>query len=248
MKLKPLVIANWKMHKTHEEAKAFIMALKNHLHPSVEVGITPSFTALESGVVAASGSSLLMGAQNVHEAPSGAFTGEISARQLSALGVSYVLLGHSERRHIFKETSKTIALKVKSAVSEGLLPVLCIGETLEERETGKTEEVLAKQLKESLEDVTLSRLVVAYEPVWAIGTGKVATPDLAEKAHHFIYTELAKHFGTEFADRVPLLYGGSVKQEHMKELLQEPHIHGVLVGGASLDVTSFGHIIRESVQ
>ncbi len=250
MKPKPLVIANWKMHKTHLEGKQFIEALAPHLKPSVDVWITPSFTALSTAVEAAAGSSLKIGAQNMHEAPQGAFTGEISAEQLKALGVSYVLLGHSERRHIFHETSARICAKVKAALSVGLTPVLCIGETLEQRESGKTDAVLKQQIDESLKGFSaqdLHALVLAYEPVWAIGTGKVATPELAEEAHIVAKNHMQQLFGKPFADNLRILYGGSVKGEYMELLLlKEPYIHGVLVGGASLEVSTFAHIIQEA--
>jgi len=229
----PIIAANWKMYKTGSEAKQFIEQLKS-LHPTAQVWIAPPFTALST--VAALNSSFVIGAQNMHEAEEGAFTGEISARMLKEAGAKFVILGHSERRRLFHETDGTIHLKVKRAIEHGLIPLLCIGETAEERETGKTEEVLARQLKVALKDISAEKLVVAYEPVWAIGTGKTATPEMAEAAHQFCRSFVS--------DKTPILYGGSVTPETAPELFKQPNIDGALVGGASLDAQKFYNITR----
>jgi triosephosphate isomerase len=233
------VIANWKMHKTAEEARAFIETLRSKISPGRHVGIAPSFTSLPAALDAALGTDIEIGAQNMHSEREGAFTGEVSAPMLKELGVGFVILGHSERRQHCSETDPLIRKKILLAYAEGLTPVLCIGESGLEREEGREKEVLHRQLEGCLHAVSaeaLLRLQIAYEPVWAIGTGKTATPDIARAMHGQIRTYLEGRMGKESARKVPLLYGGSVKRETLPLFSQVKEIDGVLVGGASLDV------------
>jgi len=245
MKKQAIIVANWKMHKTAAEAASFIKAVA----ASVQDGAPDSllfavpFTAIQAAVDAASGSSIKIGAQNMHEAEQGAYTGEISAAMLHEAGASFVILGHSERRRLFGESDVRIRAKVKRALASGLRPLLCIGETLEEREAGEIEQVLERQLESAFEGLSyleLERLLIAYEPVWAIGTGLSATPSMAQEAHRICRAFLEK-FGAGF---VPLLYGGSVKAEMMRELMAEKDIDGVLVGNAALQLGSLLQIIN----
>lgn len=235
-----MIIGNWKMYKTAAEAREFILKLLPLIKDiSRPVFLAVPFTALASSVEAAKGSQIIIGAQNMHDAPEGAFTGEISAGMLKEIGAEFVILGHSERRQFFHETNEWINRKVKRALKEKLKAILCIGESAQQREDGKTREVLSHQLKESLQGLTereRESLVVAYEPVWAIGTGKTATPDMAQETHAFCRTLLSK--------KIPILYGGSVKPENIVDLMKEPDIDGALVGGASLNVDSFAKIIH----
>ncbi len=242
----PIVVANWKMYKTIPEAQEFVRMLMPQINKDTQlkVFLAVPFIALP---VLAQESALFVGAQNMHDAEEGAFTGEISAKMLKSCGAHFVILGHSERRTLFQETSSWINRKVKRAVKEGLVPLLCVGESLQEREEGRTQEVLFTQLEESLEDLTaqeLSTLIIAYEPVWAIGTGKTATPELAQETHALIRTFLAQKWGSAFAEETPILYGGSVKAENSVALIGQKDIDGALIGGASLDVTSFAKIIH----
>ncbi len=238
------ITANWKMHKTVEEAVGFVRELEPHLRDlsGVEVAIAPPFPALAALRAELEGTPIALAAQNAHPEPAGAFTGEISVAMLRALGCSYVIAGHSERRTLFGETSAFVARKVVAAQAEGLAPILCVGEGLEEREAGRTFQVVGDQLEASLEGAG-PELVVAYEPVWAIGTGRTATPEIAQEVHAFIRERLAKRFGAA-ADRVRIQYGGSVKPENASALMSQPDIDGALVGGASLDPESFSAIIR----
>jgi triosephosphate isomerase (TIM) len=243
----PLVAGNWKMHKTVEEAEQFIAALLPRVS-SVErtdVAICPTFTALAAMVDSARGSRVAVYAQNMHQADEGAFTGEVSAPMLSELGVHGVVLGHSERRAMFGETDKALALKVPKALEAGLLPVLCVGETEEERERGDMQRKLRQQVQEDLarlEPEQLGEVVIAYEPIWAIGTGKVATPEQAQEAIAFVRA-LVGDRSREQAQRTRILYGGSVKVDNAAELLTLPDVDGALVGGASLDAESFAAIV-----
>lgn len=248
MKRRPLIAGNWKMHKTVPETLAYIEAFK----PLVagvddrDIMLAPPFTALDAAQRALEGTNIALGAQNCHWEEEGAFTGEVSPRMLADLGVTYVIIGHSERRHIFGETDEMIRRKVEAALRHELVPILCIGERLEEREAGKTLSVLERQLKEGLKGLSASDLrdlVVAYEPVWAIGTGKTATPEQAEEAHAFCRKLLAGMFGEEFAERTRILYGGSVKPENVVGLMARPDIDGALVGGASLKPDVFARIV-----
>ncbi|HNA62770.1 MAG TPA: triose-phosphate isomerase [Rhabdochlamydiaceae bacterium] len=241
----PIIAANWKMYKTGEEAQKFFQELYQRLpEPTVMVFIAPSFTALLPCAIAAEEMSYLLGAQNMHGADEGAFTGEVSANMIREVGASFVIIGHSERRRLFHESDEIIHQKMKKAFSADLLPLLCIGETIEEREAGKTMAVLEKQLKIALGTCPPADLVIAYEPVWAIGTGKTATPAIAEEAHAFCRLLLGELWGKESAEKTPILYGGSVTPETASELAKQPNIDGALVGGASLDVEKFLKIIE----
>jgi triosephosphate isomerase len=243
----PLVAGNWKMYKTVAEAERFIQALLPRVSTTenVDVAICPPYPALQAMVDSARGSRVQVMAQNMHYAAEGAFTGEVSAPMLSELGVHGVILGHSERRELFAETDKALTQKLPAALEAGLLPVLCVGETEEERERGDTERKLRHQVREDLARVPDERLgdvVIAYEPIWAIGTGQVATPDQAQEAIAFIRALVADR-DRDQAQRTRLLYGGSVKPDNASELLALPDVDGALVGGASLDAESFAAII-----
>jgi triosephosphate isomerase len=243
----PLIAGNWKMHKTVEEAEAFIGALLPRVSSveRAEVAICPTFTALQAMVDSTRGSRVAVYAQNMHQADDGAFTGEVSAPMLCEVGVQGVVLGHSERRELFAETDKALALKVPAALAAGLLPVLCVGETEEERERGDTQRKLRHQVQEDLARIELEQLgdiVIAYEPIWAIGTGQVASAEQAQEAIAFVRA-LVGDRSREQAQRTRILYGGSVKPENAAELLALPDIDGALVGGASLDAESFAAIV-----
>ena len=242
----PFIAGNWKMHKTVAEAEQFIAALlpKVAALDGVELGICPPFLALQAMVDSARGSQVGVYAQNMHEADAGAFTGEVSAPMLSEIDVHGVVLGHSERRQYFGETDRALQRKVPRALEAGLTPILCVGETEDERERGETERRLRHQVQEDLEKVPLERLadvVVAYEPVWAIGTGRVATADQAQEAVAFVRA-LVANFDEAAAERVRILYGGSAKPDNAAELMALPDVDGALVGGASLDPGDFAAI------
>ena len=247
----PLIAANWKMHKTVSEAVAFAEELKEKLRSSppretVETLIAAPSTALQALSGALRDSPIALAAQNVHSEPRGAFTGELSAAMLADVGCRYVIVGHSERRSLFGETSAVVSAKAGAALSQGLLPIVCVGETLAEGEAGRTFDVIGEQLEESLAAVPSGRgpeIVIAYEPVWAIGTGRTATPELAQEAHAFIRAQLAKRFG-EASAQIRIQYGGSVKPDSVAGIMAQPDIDGALVGGASLDPASFFAIIR----
>jgi triosephosphate isomerase len=243
----PLIAGNWKMHKTVAEAEAFIGALLPRVSSAdgVDVAVCPTFTALEAMVESTRGSRVAVYAQTMHHADHGAFTGEISAAMLTEIDVAGVILGHSERRELFGETDRALALKVPAALAAGLLAVLCVGETEEERERGDTERKLRHQVQEDLAQVDAARLgeiVIAYEPIWAIGTGQVATPEQAQEACAFVRALVADR-SREQAQHTRILYGGSVKPDNAAELLALPDIDGALVGGASLDPESFAGIV-----
>jgi triosephosphate isomerase (TIM) len=249
MPRKKLIAANWKMYKTPEQARDFfrdfLPLVKDHERD--EIVVCPTFLALDAAIGAAKGSNVTVGAQDLHWEKEGAFTGEVSAPMLVAVGVTHVIIGHSERRQYFGETDDTVNLKLKSAVEAGLTPIVCVGEVLEERDAGLTDDVLRRQCMRAFHKISAkkaARLVVAYEPVWAIGTGKTATPQMASDAHTIIRGEAAKAFGQEFADKLRILYGGSVKPENAKALMSEEEIDGALVGGASLDPKSFAAIVK----
>jgi triosephosphate isomerase len=242
-----LIAGNWKMHKTVQEAVELVRELKELVSDvkDRDILVCPPFTALYAVSRELEGSNIALGAQNMFYEEKGAFTGEISPLMVKDVGCSYVILGHSERRHIFGETDELINKKVLSAVNHGLIPILCVGETLQEREEDKTKEVIERQVKEGLKGLNeTSEFVIAYEPVWAIGTGKTATPELAEKVHSFIREILAEMFGKEKADSIRILYGGSVKPENAAGLMSQPNIDGSLVGGASLKAESFAKIVK----
>jgi len=243
----PFMAANWKMHKTVAEAEAFVQALLPRVSTvdGVDVAICAPFTALAALVDSTRGSRVRVYAQNMHQEPQGAFTGEISAAMLVELDVHGVLLGHSERREYFAETDRALAEKMAAALDAGLEVILCVGETEEERERGETERKLRHQVQEGLErvpDARLGDIVLAYEPIWAIGTGQVATPAQAQEAIGFIRA-LVGDRDVERAERTRILYGGSVKPENAAELLALPDVDGALVGGASLDVDSFAALV-----
>jgi triosephosphate isomerase len=246
---KKILAANWKMNLTHSEAQSYFETFLSEVGQvnDIEIVIIPPFTAIPALVSASEKvPSVWIGAQNMHWEKSGAFTGEVSAAMLRALYVKYVIVGHSERRSLFGETDEIVNRKVRAALDAGLRPILCVGETLHERENGKVEEVLRRQTRKGLESVVekdLSEIVVAYEPCWAIGTGLSATPAEAEAAHAFIRSVLAELFGAVSADRVRIQYGGSVKPENAEDLMRQKNIDGALIGGASLDPRSFARII-----
>ena len=246
----PLIAGNWKMNKTVREADALIAELLPQISSAngVEVAVCPPFTALPAVVDRLQGSAVRVYAQNMHQESNGAFTGEVAPPMLSELGVHGVLLGHSERRQMFGETDRALALKVPAALAEGLVPILCVGETEEERESGETERKLRHQVQEDLARVDPERLgevVIAYEPIWAIGTGRVATPEQAQEAIAFIRALVADRAG-EHAERTRVLYGGSVDAESCNAVLSLPDVDGALVGGASLGADSFGSIVSAS--
>jgi triosephosphate isomerase len=241
---KKLIAGNWKMNKTPADATALArdIAAAAGQRTDVEVVICPPFTALEAAGKAVAGTQVRLGAQNLHPERSGAFTGEVSAEMLRALFVSHVILGHSERRTLFGETDTFINQKVLAALKNQLRPVFCVGETLAEREAGATLKVVQSQVERGLDGVgkeQAAEVVVAYEPVWAIGTGKVATTEQAQEVHAFIRALLAKLFGDAGAQKVRILYGGSMKPANAPELLAQPDIDGGLIGGASLEARSF---------
>jgi len=241
--------ANWKMFKTPDQTRDFFRHFLPLMadHHRDQIVVCPPFTDLTPALESTKDSNVAIGAQNLHWEKEGAFTGEISANMLLALGCTHVIIGHSERRQYFAETDDTVNLKLKTALEAGLTPIVCVGEVLEEREAGLTEDVLRRQCLRAFHKISnkkAAKLVIAYEPVWAIGTGKTATPQLASEAHSLIRGEAAKTFGQEFADQLRILYGGSVKPENAKALMAEEEIDGALVGGASLDPKSFAAIVK----
>ncbi|WP_348663870.1 triose-phosphate isomerase [Chlamydia vaughanii] len=251
MKRKSYVFGNWKMHKTSKEAKEYFSSfcsLIKDLSPASVVGIAPAFTAIGAcrDILKEHSSSIWLGAQNVHQDSSGAFTGEVSLPMLQEFDVNFVLLGHSECRHIFHEEDAAIALKVGAASREGIVPVLCIGETLEAREQGTTKDILSNQLMLGLAQLPESAsVIIAYEPVWAIGTGKVASSADVQEVHAFCREVLARIFSKEKADTISILYGGSVKADNAEGFARCPDIDGLLVGGASLDPQVFANVVQQ---
>jgi triosephosphate isomerase len=249
---KKIIAGNWKMNKTQAEARSLVedILLDIGKLDEVEIVICPPFTALTAvSELLNSVTNIRLGAQNMHEAPSGAYTGEISAGMLRDLYVRYVILGHSERRQYFHEDNAMVNRKTKAALAAELRPIVCVGETLPERESNRWKKVLETQIRESLaefNDKELSDIIVAYEPVWAIGTGKTASPAQAEEAHQYIRQTLKTHFSQAAAERMRIQYGGSVKPENARELLSKPDIDGALVGGASLDARGFTAIIKNA--
>ena len=246
---KKLIAANWKMYKTPDQARDFFRDFLPMVEGADrdEIVVCPTYLAIDAAVQATKGSHVAIGAQDVHWEKEGAFTGEICASMLVASGATHVIIGHSERRQYFGETDDTVNLKLKSAIEAGLTPIVCVGEVLEEREAGLTDDVLRRQCLRAFNKVSAKKahnLVVAYEPVWAIGTGKTATPQLAADAHAIIRAEAADSFGQEFADKLRILYGGSVKPDNAHALMSEEEIDGALVGGASLDPKSLAAIVK----
>jgi triosephosphate isomerase (TIM) len=249
MTRRPLIAANWKMHKTAAEAEQFLAALLPRLSGvAADVAVCPPFTALHAVVQGVRESGVSVFAQNVHEAPSGAFTGEVSLPMLDELGVDGAIVGHSERRQHFCESDRALQTKVPAILSAGLTPLLCVGESEQEREASETERKLRHQVQEALaevEDARLGDVVIAYEPIWAIGTGRVATPEQAQEAIAFVRALVADR-SREQGGRVRILYGGSVNDGNAAELLGLPDVDGALVGGASLDADSFAAIVASS--
>ena len=252
MKKRPLIAGNWKMYKTASEAVTLVQTLKAAAHTvsNVTIVICPPFTALSEVSKSILDSNIRLAAQNMSENNFGAFTGEICAGMLKEFSVRYVILGHSERRQFQKETDALIAKKAAAVHAAALKPIVCVGETLAEREGNLTEKVLETQVRGSLAGLTKEQMmetVVAYEPVWAIGTGKTATTQQAQDAHAFIRKTLAAMFDAEVARKVRIQYGGSVKPGNAKELMSQPDVDGALVGGASLEARSFADIIKNSI-
>jgi triosephosphate isomerase len=246
---KKLIAANWKMYKNPDQTRDFFRDFLPMVsaHDRDEIAVCPPFVNLPAAVEAAKGSKIAIGGQDVYWEKEGAFTGEISTGMLLSVGCTHVIIGHSERRQYFGETDDTVNLKLKAALEAGLVPIVCVGEVLEEREAGITEDVLRRQCTRAFHKLSgkkAAKLVVAYEPVWAIGTGKTATPQLASEAHALIRGEVAKSLGEELANKLRILYGGSVKPENAKALMSEEEIDGALVGGASLDAKSFAAIVK----
>ena len=247
----PFIAANWKMYKTVLETVAFVKELRKLAKDlyDVEIVIAPPFTALRPAADAAHASNIGIAGQNLHWEREGAFTGEVSAPMLKEAGAEYVIIGHSERRRLFGETDETVNRKLIAAVQAQLTPIVCIGETLQERDANETLAVLDRQIKRGLDGLTADQiggLVVAYEPVWAIGTGRNATPDQAREAHAHIRSRIRQWFGGAAADHCHVIYGGSVKPDNIRDLAALPDVDGALVGGASLDPQSFLKIVQGS--
>jgi len=248
---KPLIAGNFKMFKTVAETVSYVGELRTLVKDlrGVDIVIAPPFTAVAAAAEAVKDSAIGVAAQNMHWEREGAFTGEVSAGMVREAGATFVIIGHSERRTLFGETNASVNKKTRAAITGGLIPIVCIGETLAQRDGNETLAVLDRQIKEGLDGVTgdeLSRMVIAYEPVWAIGTGRNATPAQAGEAHFHIRQRLKQWFGLEASERCRVLYGGSVKPDNIAKLIAEPDVDGALVGGASLDPRSFFAIIQGS--
>ena len=244
-----MMAGNWKMYKTPAETKAFfekflpMVAASNHC----DIAICPPFVNLAAALEAATNSNVGIGAQNLYWAKEGAFTGEISGPMLKSMGTTYVIVGHSERRQFFGETDETVLKRTIAALDAGLIPIVCVGELLAEREANQTAAVLGRQFRDGIAGLTaeqFSKIVIAYEPVWAIGTGKVATPEMAADAHRTLRGEISAKFGADASQKMRILYGGSVKPDNIKGLMAQPEIDGGLVGGASLDPASFASLVN----
>ena len=243
----PIIAGNWKMNKTIGEAVSTIKELRNLVKgiTDKEIVICPPFTALSNLSAELKVSNISLGAQNMYQELKGAFTGEISPLMLKEVGCKYVIIGHSERRQLFKETNELVNQKIKLALEHDLKPILCIGETSEQREKNVTKNVIGDQLKNGLKGVEdLKDVVIAYEPIWAIGTGQTATPKQAENVHAFIRETISKIYDEKIANEIRILYGGSVKSENITSLMERDNIDGALVGGASLDALQFSRIVR----
>lgn len=245
----PLIAGNWKMFKTVRESVAFVADLRTRVAglTGVDIVVAPTFPALHAVAAALDGSGIGVAGQNLHWEREGAFTGEVSATMVREAGAGWAIIGHSERRTLFGETDETVNRKVRAALTATLTPIVCIGETLQERDADRTLEVLDRQIKAGLDGVTgaeLAAMVIAYEPVWAIGTGRTAAPAQAQQAHEHIRGRLTQWFGPDAAARCRLLYGGSVKPDNTAALMAQPDVDGALVGGASLDADSFVKIVE----
>lgn len=244
-----VIAGNWKMFKTPDQTREYFREFLPLVagHDRDEIVVCPPYTDVAVAIEAARGNNVAIGVQNVHWKADGAYTGEISAPMLLCLGVTHVIIGHSERRQYFGETDDTVNLRLKTALESGLTPICCVGEVLEEREAGATDDVLRRQCVRAFHTISAkkaAKLVVAYEPVWAIGTGKTATPEIAAAAHAVIRHEASKIFGDDFAAKLRILYGGSVKPENVSALMSQEDIDGALVGGASLDPKSFAALVK----
>ena len=249
----PFIAANWKMYKTVHETVVFVKELRSLVKDvtDIEIVVAPPFTAVHAAAEAARNSPIAVAVQDIHWEREGAFTGEISAGMAKEAGAEFAIIGHSERRRLFQETDETVNRKAMAVLGAGLFPIVCVGETLEEREANATFDVLDRQIKKGLDGMTgdqVSSLVVAYEPVWAIGTGRNATPQQAGEAHAHIRSRLRSWFGGNAADLCHVIYGGSVKPDNIHELAVLPDVDGALVGGASLDVRAFADIVARSRQ
>ncbi|MBE6358434.1 MAG: triose-phosphate isomerase [Lentisphaerae bacterium] len=255
MARKVIIAGNWKMNKNAAEGKALIDDLKAICSQGcccceADVVVCPPFTTIGAVVEAVKGTAIKVGAQNIHWADNGAFTGEISGDMLKSAGVEYVIIGHSERRQYFGETDATVNARLKAALKYDLIPIVCIGELLDERENGKTEEVLTRQIRGGFDGISaeeMAKTIVAYEPVWAIGTGKTATPEVAQETHAHIRKEIAAMFGEEVAEKVRIQYGGSMKASNARELVAQKDIDGGLIGGAALKADSFADLVKEAL-
>lgn len=248
---KPVMAGNWKMNKTRDEALEFIYAVSDKLPSASQLdSIICAPAIILRDLVKRQGANLKIGAQNVHFAESGAYTGEISPAMLTTTGVEYVIIGHSERRAYFNETDETVNLKIKAALANQLKPIVCCGESLEERETNKTHQVLDRQITKALEGIDssdLSNIIIAYEPIWAIGTGKVASAEMADEACGYIRSLIAKLYCPHCSEEIRILYGGSVSTKSVSELMAQPNIDGGLVGGASLKADSFIELCNKAI-
>ncbi len=247
----PFIAGNWKMFKTVQDTVVYVKEFRSLVKDieDVEIVIAPPFTAVYAAAEAARNSNVGVAAQNLHWERDGAFTGEISGPMIKEAGAEYVIVGHSERRTLFGETDQSVNRKIGAAIAAGLVPIVCIGETLAEREAGETLSVLDRQIKAGFDGITgeqVGALVIAYEPVWAIGTGRTATADQAQEAHAHIRQRLRQWFGAPAADECHVIYGGSVKPDNTKDLIAQPDVDGALVGGASLDIKSFFEIVSRS--
>jgi triosephosphate isomerase len=252
MARKAIVAGNWKLYKTAPETRRLIMALRNKLlavSTRAEVVVCPPFPSLETAVDAARGSAIKVGAQDVFWEAEGAYTGEVSTAMLEAVGVEYVIVGHSERRHVFGETDDDVGRKLRRVLAGSLVPIVCVGEVLAEREAGRTGEVVSRQVAAAFGGVapeSAQRVVLAYEPVWAIGTGRTASPEMANEVHVLIRERIAGILSRTVAETVRILYGGSVKPDNAAALMSQSDLDGVLVGGASLDAGAFSEIVRSA--
>lgn len=252
MSIAPLFIANWKMHKLQSEARAFCKKFRENFEPladgSIDAGIAPAFTSTQVVIEALQGQAgVFVGSQNVHWLSTGAHTGEVSAEMQRELGLQFVIVGHSERRQFYGETDEFVSLRAQAAIAQKMLAVVCVGETKEEFEIGETKSVVTQQLLGSTYGIAdPSNLLIAYEPVWAIGTGLAATPEIAAGVHKLIREELNAKYGLEQGSKIRILYGGSTKPENIAELIVKDNIDGALIGGASLEVDSFCQLIKNA--
>jgi triosephosphate isomerase (TIM) len=247
----PFIAGNWKMFKTVHEAVVYIKEFRSLVKDisDVEIVVAPTFTAIHASAEAARNTPVGIAAQDLHWEREGAFTGEVSGPMIKEAGAEYVIIGHSERRTLFGETDQTVNRKVGAAIAAGLVPIVCIGETLDQRERAETLSVLDRQIKAGFDGITgeqVGALVIAYEPVWAIGTGRTATAEQAQEAHGHIRQRLRQWFGAVAADECHVIYGGSVKPDNMPALIAQPDVDGALVGGASLDIKSFFEIVTKA--